>query len=71
MDQISIFDYLDEVEPYHKCSDCVNAKYKETTSAGDPIWWCNIAHSYITIYTRDWLCRKKGNFFERRLKGDR
>ena len=64
--QMNMFDYLDEQIGFHHCSECENAKYKETMKDGNPIYWCNEVRSYITIYSGNWLCAKKGNLFKRR-----
>ena len=60
MEQMNIFDFLDEVEEWHKCTDCVHAKFKEQMRDGNPLYYCNEARSYITIHSYDWICKKHG-----------
>ena len=65
-EQMNMFDYLDERTGYHYCNQCEHAKFKERTMSGINVYYCHIAHSYITDHTIDITFHK--NCFERRVK---
>lgn len=66
--QIDLFSYMDEIQEFHHCSGCNNAKFKEHGKNGD-LYWCNLTRNVITEHTQDWLCKhqKGSSQYERRI----
>ena len=64
--QMSLFDFIEQPIEQHRCCECEKAKFKERTSNGISLWWCNTARAYITEYTIEAIFHK--NCFERRTK---
>ena len=68
MEQMTIFDFIDEPVNMNMCSGCAKAKYKERTRKGQDVWFCGECHAYITEHTYDWICRNSRgrSLYERR-----
>lgn len=69
MEQMNLFDYMDEIQGYHLCSGCAKAKYKERTRRGMDVWYCSEMRAFITPSTTDWICRngRGRSLYERRV----
>lgn len=69
MEQMTIFDFIDEPVNMNMCSGCARAKYKERTRRGMDVWYCSEMRAFITPSTTDWICRKgRGrSLYERRV----
>lgn len=73
MEQLSIFDYVAEQQPYQSCQSCENCKptnlirsYVDGEGNFQFLAFCNPTRQCITKYTASWLC--KNRFYRRKEK---
>lgn len=51
MEQMNLFDYMDEIQGYHLCSGCARAKYKERTRRIKAFLLCRYRNLRTSIET--------------------